>query len=67
MAIGGLSTRIVEDWIDLGAQWDVIIGSLIVFAILILHQNGIADVVVVHGRRTLEKLQAARSRTSADE
>jgi sulfate-transporting ATPase len=54
-AIGGLGTRIVEDWINLGAQWDLILGSLIVFLILIFHQNGIAD-VVTHNRRFWEKL-----------
>jgi sulfate-transporting ATPase len=61
-AIGGLGTRVVEDWINLGAQWDVIIGSLVVFAILILHQNGVADVAVVHGRRTMEKLHLVARR-----
>ena len=45
-AIGGIGTRIVEDWIHLEDQWDLIIGSLVVFVILIVHQNGIADVVV---------------------
>ena len=42
-AIGGFSTRIMHDWIHLGAQWDVIVGSLLVFVILIFHSNGIAD------------------------
>ena len=45
-AIGGIGTRVVEDWLHLKNQWDLIIGSLIVFVILIVHQNGIADVVV---------------------
>jgi sulfate-transporting ATPase len=54
-AIGGLGTRVIEDWINLEDQWDLIIGSLIVFVILIVHQNGIAD-VAVHGRRVWEKL-----------
>ena len=44
-AIGGIGTRIIEDWIGLGDQWDLILGSLLVFVILIVHQNGIADVV----------------------
>jgi sulfate-transporting ATPase len=43
-AIGGYSTRIVQDWLHLGAQWDVIAGSVLVFVILIFHSNGIADV-----------------------
>ena len=45
-AIGGLGTRVIVDWLHLKNQWDLIIGSLIVFVILIVHQNGIADVVV---------------------
>ena len=55
-AVGGLGTRVIEDWIGLGNQWDLIIGSLLVFLILIVHQNGIADVVVAHGRGLWEKL-----------
>ena len=66
MAVGGLATRIVTDWIHLGGQWDLIIGSLIVFVILIAHQNGVAD-VVVHGRGIWEKvhLVAAADRAGA--
>jgi sulfate-transporting ATPase len=55
-AIGGLGTRIVEDWIGLEDRWDLIIGSLIVFVILILHQNGIAD-VATRDRRLWERLR----------
>jgi sulfate-transporting ATPase len=60
-AIGGYGTRIVEDWIGLTAQWDLIIGSLIVFVILIVHQNGVAD-VVAHHRRPWERLHLVRPR-----
>ena len=49
-AIGGFGTRVMEDWINLGGQWDLILGSLILFVILIVHQNGIADVATAHGR-----------------
>jgi sulfate-transporting ATPase len=42
--------------IGLENQWDLIIGSLIVFVILIVHQNGIAD-VVTHNRRPWERLR----------
>ena len=35
-AIGGIGTRVIEDWIGLGAQWDLILGSLLVFVILIV-------------------------------
>ncbi len=55
-AIGGLGTRIVEDVIGLGAQWDLILGSLLVFVILIFHQNGVAD-VVAHPRQFWEKVK----------
>ncbi len=54
--VGGIGTRIIEDWISLEDQWDLIIGSLIVFVILIAHQNGIAD-VVTHNRRMWERLR----------
>ena len=60
-AIGGFGTRIIEDWIGLENQWDLIIGSLILFVILIVHQNGIAD-VVTHDRRLWEKLHLVARR-----
>ncbi|MFI5044218.1 MAG: ATP-binding cassette domain-containing protein, partial [Acidimicrobiales bacterium] len=60
-AIGGLGTRVIEDWIGLGAQWDLILGSLLVFVILIVHQNGIAD-VVTHPRELWEKLRLVARR-----
>lgn len=56
-AIGGLGTRLVEA-IGLKDQWDLILGSLIMFVILIVHQNGIAD-VVAHGRRVWERIHLA--------
>jgi ABC-type branched-subunit amino acid transport system ATPase component/branched-subunit amino acid ABC-type transport system permease component len=55
-AIGGLGTRIIEGWIGLGAMWDLILGSLLVFLILIAHQNGVAD-VLTHPRHLWEKLR----------
>jgi sulfate-transporting ATPase len=58
-AIGGLGTRVIEDWLDLQNQWDLIIGSVIVFVILIVHQNGIAD-VVTHDRRIWERLHLVK-------
>jgi sulfate-transporting ATPase len=57
-AVGGIGTKVVVDWIDLKDQWDLIIGSLLVFVILIVHQNGIAD-VVAHSRRFWEKVRLA--------
>ena len=60
-AIGGYGTRIIEDWIGLKNRWDLIIGSVILFVILIVHQNGIAD-VVTHNRRVWEKLRLVARR-----
>ena len=60
-AIGGYGTRIIEDWIGLKNGWDLIIGSVILFVILIVHQNGIAD-VVTHARRVWEKLRLVARR-----
>jgi sulfate-transporting ATPase len=62
MAINGLSTRVVKDWVNLGDQWDVIIGSVIVFVILIVHQNGVADLAVRHGRGVWEALHLVARR-----
>ena len=58
-AIGGIGTRVIEDWIGLEDQWDLIIGSLIVFVILIVHQNGIAD-VVTHDRAAVGEAPPGR-------
>jgi ABC-type branched-subunit amino acid transport system ATPase component/branched-subunit amino acid ABC-type transport system permease component len=58
-AVGGIGTRVIEDWIHLKNQWDLIIGSILVFVILIVHQNGIAD-VVTHNRAVWEKLRLAK-------
>jgi ABC-type branched-subunit amino acid transport system ATPase component/branched-subunit amino acid ABC-type transport system permease component len=56
-AIGGLGTVMIRDWFNLVA-WEVIIGSLVLFAILIIHQNGVAD-VAAHSRGFFEKLRLA--------
>jgi ABC-type branched-subunit amino acid transport system ATPase component/ABC-type branched-subunit amino acid transport system permease subunit len=61
-AIGGLGTRMLEDWVSLGDQWDLVLGSLVLFAILILHQNGVADVVTQHGRGLWERLRLVSRR-----
>src|SRR5206468_11417689 len=45
-AIGGLGTRIIQDWVGLDqGNWDQLLGGVILFAILIAHQHGIADVL----------------------
>ncbi|MFV0317359.1 MAG: ABC transporter permease subunit, partial [Microthrixaceae bacterium] len=43
-ALGGLGTKVIEDWLGLGDFWDLILGSILVFVILIVHQDGIASV-----------------------
>ncbi|MFL6206658.1 MAG: ABC transporter permease subunit [Acidimicrobiales bacterium] len=65
-AIGGFGTRVVEDWVNLGGQWDLILGSLLLFVILIVHQNGIAD-VVTHDRRLWERLRLVSPRVTRAE
>ena len=64
-AIGGLGTRIVEDWLGLGEQWDLILGSLVVFAILIIHQNGVAD-LAAHARGFFERIRLAPLRSERE-
>ncbi len=44
-ALGGLGTKLLEDLVDVG-DWTEIIGASLVIVILLVHQNGIADVVV---------------------
>jgi len=58
-AIGGIGTRIIEDWIGLEDQWDLIIGSLLLFLILITQPNGIAD-VATRGHGLRERLRLAK-------
>ncbi|MCU1452044.1 MAG: Sulfate-transporting ATPase [Acidimicrobiales bacterium] len=60
-AIGGLGTRVIQDWFHLDqGNWDQLVGGVILFAILLIHQHGIADVVSAHlpagQRRVLERL-----------
>ena len=41
-AVGGIGTRIIEDVLHLRNKWDLIIGAVAVFVILIKQQNGVA-------------------------
>jgi sulfate-transporting ATPase len=66
-AIGGIGTRITEDWLHLGDKWDLILGSLLVFVILIVQQDGIAAAAVDHARPMLKKLHLAGRRDVASE
>jgi sulfate-transporting ATPase len=43
-ALGGLGTKLLEDLVGLG-DWTEVVGGVLVIVILIVHQNGIADVV----------------------
>jgi ABC-type branched-subunit amino acid transport system ATPase component/ABC-type branched-subunit amino acid transport system permease subunit len=58
-AIGGIGSQIIEDWIHLRNQWDLIIGSLLVFVILIFNQNGIAE-IVTRDRHVWERLRLVK-------
>jgi sulfate-transporting ATPase len=55
MAIGGIATRLIDD-IQVSPSWDLIVGSALVFVILIVHPNGIAD-VACHARQAFENLR----------
>ncbi len=58
-AIGGLGTRITEDWLHLGDKWDLIVGGALVLIILIAQQDGIAATAVEHSRPLMKKLRLA--------
>lgn len=60
-AVGGLSTRVIEDWVGLADQWDLILGSLLVFLVLITQPNGIAA-VIAQSHATWERLHLAPRR-----
>jgi ABC-type branched-subunit amino acid transport system ATPase component/ABC-type branched-subunit amino acid transport system permease subunit len=64
-AIGGLGSRVISDWVGLTqAGWDQLVGGFILFAILIGHQHGIADVMTTHmpasQRRLFERLHLVK-------
>ncbi len=61
-AIGGLGTRIIEDWLSLG-EWDALIGGVILLLIIVTHQDGIAEVVAHSMRPLLQKLRLVRRDT----
>lgn len=56
-AIGGLGTRIIQDWLGLSeGNWDQLLGGVILFVILIVYQHGIADLVATHMPAALRSL-----------
>ncbi|MDH3754232.1 MAG: branched-chain amino acid ABC transporter permease/ATP-binding protein [Acidimicrobiia bacterium] len=57
-AVGGIGTRVIEEWLGLENQWDLIIGSLVLFLILITQPDGIADLATRH-RRVWQRLRLA--------
>jgi ABC-type branched-subunit amino acid transport system ATPase component/branched-subunit amino acid ABC-type transport system permease component len=66
-AIGGIGTRVTEDWLHLRNQWDLIIGSAVLFLILIAQQDGIAATATEHARPLLKKLHLAGRRDTPTE
>ena len=55
-AIGGIGTRITEDWLHLGNKWDLILGSAIVLIILIVQQDGVAAAATEHSKAWRQKV-----------
>ena len=66
-AIGGIGTRITEDWLHLGNKWDLVLGSAIVLIILMVQQDGIAATATEHARPLLRKLRLSGKRPVASE
>jgi sulfate-transporting ATPase len=65
-AIGGLGTRIFEDGLSLG-EWDALVGGVIVLLIVVLHQDGIAEVVSSGARAIGRKLHLIRTESAPPE
>jgi sulfate-transporting ATPase len=59
-AIGGLGAQAVHSWCHL-TDWYLVSGSILLFVILIVHQNGIAD-LAAHSRPFFEKVYLAPKR-----
>jgi sulfate-transporting ATPase len=55
LAIGGIATRITDD-ISSGGGWDLILGPVVVFVILIAHSNGLAD-LAAKARGSFERVR----------
>ena len=64
-AIGGIGSRILEDWLDVADKWDVVLGSVIVLVILMVQHNGIAAAAADLARPVLLKLRLAGRRQDA--
>ena len=58
-AIGGIGTRIMGDVLSIG-EWDALVGGVILLLIIVLHQDGVAEVVTRELRPLLRKLRLVR-------
>jgi sulfate-transporting ATPase len=59
-AIGGLGTELLESVADLG-DWAEVVGASLVIVILLLNQNGVADVIVRINRPLVERVRSWRA------
>jgi sulfate-transporting ATPase len=59
-AIDGLGTQLLESVADLG-DWTEVVGASLVIVILLLNQNGVADVIVRINRPLVERVRRWRS------
>ena len=58
-AIGGLGTLFFDDVLSIG-DWDALVGGVILLVIIVVHQDGIAEVVTHQLRPTFERLRLVR-------
>jgi len=56
-AVGGIGSKVIENWLHLHNKWDVILGGALVLIILIVQQNGIADAATEGTRPLWRKLR----------
>jgi ABC-type branched-subunit amino acid transport system ATPase component len=59
-AIGGLGTRFMDDVLSVG-EWDALVGGVILLLIIVLHQDGIAEVVTRELRPRFTRLRLVRA------
>ena len=58
-AVGGLGSKVIENWLHLHNKWDVILGGALVLIVLIFQQNGVADAATEGTRPLWKKLRLA--------
>jgi sulfate-transporting ATPase len=58
-AIGGVGTRFFDDVLNVG-NWDALVGGVILLIIIVVHQDGIAEVVTHQMRPMFERLHLVR-------